>query len=239
MLEINKIYNIDCLEGIKQIDLTSNKFIIITDPPFNVGYHYNEYSDKKEENEYFQWLSNIIGDLPFVMIHYPESLYKVAKYTNKFPERVVSWVYNSNTKRQHRDIAFFGIKPDFSKVKQPYKNLNDKRILERIELGSEGTDLYDWWQVNQVKNVSDEKTEHPCQMPIEVMENIIKIIPDDYVIIEPFSGSGTTVEACIRNGRKYIAFEIDKYYYDLSLERVNGINRKGQTSIFTDFNRVI
>lgn len=238
MLELNKIYNIDCLEGIKQIDLMNGKFVIVTDPPFNVGYHYNEYKDKKEEKEYYEWLSKIIGELPFVMIHYPESLYKVAKYTKRFPERVVSWVYNSNTKRQHRDIAFFGINPDFSKVKQPYKNLNDKRILERIKNGSEGTDLYDWWQVNQVKNVSDEKTEHPCQMPFEVIDNIIKVIPDDYIIIEPFSGSGTTVEACIQNGRSYIAFEIDEYYYKLSLNRVNGINRKGQTSIFTDFDNL-
>lgn len=49
-------------------------------------------------------------------------------FVSEAPERVVSWVYNSNTRKQHRDVAFYGVKPDFNKVKQPYKNQNDKRI---------------------------------------------------------------------------------------------------------------
>ena len=43
----------------------------------------------------------------------------------------MSWVYNSNTGKQHRDIAFFGVKPDFRKVGQDYKNPTDKRIAKR------------------------------------------------------------------------------------------------------------
>ena len=54
------------------------------------------------------------------------------------PTKVVSWVYNSNTAKQHRDIAFFKVKPDFRKVTQPYKNPNDKRIKERMARGIMG-----------------------------------------------------------------------------------------------------
>lgn len=123
----------DCLEIMKQIDTTNA--CIVTDPPFNIGYKYNTYKDKMPKDDYFEWLAEIIGNLPCVVIHYPEALYWLSFQLGRFPERVVSWVYNSNTPRQHRDIAFFGVKPDFSKVRQPYKNPTDKRIKKLIEAG--------------------------------------------------------------------------------------------------------
>jgi DNA modification methylase len=136
-MKINEVYNMDCLEGMRNLP-KGHKYCIVTDPPFNVGYHYNEYDDNKEEGEYFAWLQDICKNLPVVMIHYPEALYKFAFQIRQFPERVVAWVYNSNTPRQHRDIAFFGVRPDFSKYLQPYKNPNDKRIAKRIADGHEG-----------------------------------------------------------------------------------------------------
>jgi DNA modification methylase len=136
------------------------------------------------------------------------------------PTKVVSWVYNSNTGKQHRDIAFFGVKPDFRKVTQPYKNPNDKRIRARIAAGKTGGRLYDWWNINQVKNVSAEKTEHPCQMPVEVMKNVIGILPEEYTIIDPFMGSGTTGVACRLLNRDFIGIELDEKYFNIAKERL-------------------
>lgn len=215
-----KIFNGDCLEVIKENNLKSKKVIIVTDPPFNVKYHYNTYKDNKEEGEYFDWLREIFSDVPFVCVHYPESLYKLCGKLNRYPEKVVSWVYNSNTAKQHRDIAFVGIKPDFRKVTQPYKNPNDKRIKERIARGILGAKLYDWWNINQVKNVSKEKTIHPCQMPLKVMENIIGILPEDYIILDPFMGSGTTGLACKNLNREFIGIEMDEEYFKLCKKRL-------------------
>lgn len=218
-----EIYNEDCLELLKSGNLDDKKICIVTDPPFNIGYHYNKYKDNLNEKEYYEFLQEVLtlNGFPFVVIHYPEQLYKLSFQVGLFPEKVVSWVYNSNTAKQHRDIAFFGIKPDFNKVKQPYKNPNDKRIKERIKQGKTGCKLYDWWNINQVKNVSKDKTNHPCQMPIEVMKNIIGILPDDYIILDPFMGSGTTAIACIELGKNFIGCEIDEEYYNIAKERIN------------------
>lgn len=195
--------------------------VIVSDPPFNVGYHYNTYKDKMFDDDYYSMLSDIFSLAPSVVIHYPESLYKLAfAMGGVAPEKVVSWVYNSNTAKQHRDIAFFGVKPDFKKVTQPYKNPNDKRIQERIARGILGGRLYDWWNVNQVKNVSKDKTAHPCQMPLEVMKNIIGILPDDILVIDPFNGSGTTGVACKELGKDYIGIEIDETYCEISRNRL-------------------
>lgn len=111
-------------------------------------------------------------------------------------------------------------------IRQPYKNLNDKRIRERIANGCKGAKLYDWWNINQVKNVSKEKTQHPCQMPLEVMKRIIGILPKDALIIDPFMGSGTTgVAVKIMNHeqnatRDFIGIEIDKEYFDIAKQRI-------------------
>lgn len=217
------ILNGDCREILHKNNLLSvDNAIIVSDPPFNVGYHYNEYVDKMDENEYYNMLEEIFSSHPSVVIHYPESLYKLSIRMNKAPTRVVSWVYNSNTPRQHRDIAFFDCTPDFSKIKQPYKNPTDKRIQERMANGLQGGNIYDWWEINQVKNVSKDKTLHPCQMPLKVMLNIVGILPVDATIIDPFMGSGTTGMACSLLGRKFIGIERDKKYFDICEQRLSG-----------------
>lgn len=211
----------DCLEVLPTI---KEKFIIVTDPPFNIGYHYNDYGDNLGADEYYEMLESVFKDVPFVVVHYPEEIYKIAFQVGQFPEKIVSWVYNSNTAKQHRDIAFFGIKPDFRKGGQPYKNPTDKRIAKRILEGKTAR-LYDWWEINQVKNVSKDKTEHPCQMPLEVMKRIIQILPEDHTIVDPFAGSGTTGVACLELGRKCVLIEQDKKYIDIIKSRLSPINK--------------
>lgn len=196
--------------------------IIVTDPPFNVGYHYNTYKDNLEDNEYLDLIYSVTEKLhiPYVLIHYPEELYKISLCNKNTPTKVCSWVYNSNTPKQHRDIAYFNVKPNFAQIKQPYKNVNDKRITERIKDGKMGCNLYDWYYINQVKNISKEKTEHPCQMPLEVMKNVIGVLPKDSIIIDPFMGSNTTGVACKLLNYNYIGIELDSKYFEIAKERI-------------------
>lgn len=219
-----KLFNDNCLDVMRSQDFLNltkdRKVIVVTDPPFNVGYHYNEYKDNLPEEEYYSMLEEVFECYPFVVIHYPESIYKISFQVGRFPEKVVSWVYNSNTAKQHRDIAFFDVTPDFTKVKQPYKNPTDKRIMQRIADGSRGGRLYDWWEVNQVKNVSKGEDAHPCMMPLEVMENIVGVLPNDAIIVDPFMGSGTTGIACRKYEVDFIGIEIDEKYFELAENRI-------------------
>lgn len=210
----------DCREMLLKLDIDYEKSIFVSDPPFNIGYHYDTYDDDMTEDDYYTFLLEVFGTNKQVIVHYPEALYRHSYNIGIFPDRVVSWVYNSNTAKQHRDIGFFGVRPDFRKVGQDYKNPSDKRIAKRIAEGKTAR-LYDWWEINQVKNVSSEKTEHPCQMPYEVMRRIVGILPDDYTIIDPFMGSGTTGLACKELGRNFIGIELDAKYFEISKRRLN------------------
>jgi hypothetical protein len=219
-----ELYNADFRE-LGSLEGRFGDFIIVTDPPFNICYHYKSYSDRIDDAEYIGMVTSLMIGRKSVIVHYPEKLYELAMAANTMPRRVVSWVYNSNTPRQHRDIAFFNVEPDFSKVRQPYKNPNDKRIKERVARGCTGAKLYDWWNVNQVKNTSEEKTAHPCQMPLEVMKRVIGILPDGVTILDPFMGSGTTGAAVAKlNGaganRSFIGIEIDREYYEIAKKRI-------------------
>ena len=198
------------------------KGLVITDPPYNQGYKYNDYDDKLSEEDYIELLSKI--PTPCVIIHYPEETINILPKAIKGKcEQVVCWVYNSNTGKQSRLISWWGCKPDFRKVRQPYKNLNDKRIQKRISEGKTGAKLYDWWEINQVKNVSKEKTEHPCQIPEELIKRIILTTasPND-IIIDVFGGSGTTAKVAKDLGFSSISYEIDSEYCEIIEKRVNG-----------------
>ena len=197
------------------------KGLVITDPPYNQGYKYNDYKDRLSEEEYIELLSEI--PTPCVIIHYPEETINILPKAIKGKcEQVVCWVYNSNTGKQSRLISWWGCKPDFRKVRQPYKNLNDKRIQKRISEGKTGAKLYDWWEINQVKNVSKEKTEHPCQIPEELIRRIILTTanPND-IIIDVFGGSGTTAKVAKDLGFSSITYEIDSEYCEIIEKRVN------------------
>jgi len=195
--------------------------LTITDPPYNQGYAYNQYKDRMSEKEYIELLSKI--PIPCVIIHYPEeTINLLPKALNVKCEQVVCWVYNSNTGKQSRLISWWGCKPDFNKVRQPYKNLNDKRIQKRISEGKTGAKLYDWWEVNQVKNVSKEKTAHPCQIPEEIIKRIIlTTAKENDIIIDVFGGSGTTSKVADNLGFDTISYEIDSEYCKIINKRVN------------------
>jgi DNA modification methylase len=210
---MNKIINAD----FREFDYP--KGITITDPPYNQGYHYKDYKDKLNENDYVDLLSSI--KKPCVIIHYPEETINLLSLSIGKCEQIVSWVYNSNTGKQHRLISWWGCKPDFSKVTQPYKNPNDKRVKKLIESGKTGAKLYDWWEIQQVKNVSKEKTSHPCQIPEEVIRRIIlTTVNKNELIIDPFAGSGTTLKVAKDLGYNYIGYEIDEGYCEIIKKRL-------------------
>ena len=205
-------------------------FIVVTDPPYNIGYEYNEYPDDLSTSDYIDMIGNLKGKRTAI-IHYPEESMKYFVPALGVPDEVNVWAYNSNLpNRHHRLINYYNLKPDYTKVLQPYKNPNDKRIKERIAKGIKGARSYDWFSdINLVKNVSKVDFNHPCPVPVELMERIIKLISEEGdLIFDPFAGSGTTAIACMNTNRRFIGAEIDTLYFDMANERIaeHGIKLK-------------
>jgi len=194
---------------------------VISDPPYNQRYHYSSYGDDMQLREYTEMLADAFGGYNSIIIHYPEETVNVISkaMSADWCEQSVAWIYNSNTAKQHRQITWWNCKPDMSKIGQPYKNPTDKRIKKRIADGKEAK-LYDWWEINQVKNVSKKDNPHPCPIPYELAKRIILLtVPEGGVVVDPFAGSGTILQAAKDTGRRYIGFEIDKTYYDYMISK--------------------
>ena len=214
------IYKKDYREIIKNLD--KEKTLIITDPPYNVGWKYDTYKDKVSGDDYLKLFSYFKG-FRFVVIHYIEDIIKYVVPSMGVPTKVVQWVYNSNMGKQHRSIAFFNCKPDFNKEKQLPKNPTDKRVNSEVK-------LYDWWLINLVKNVSKEKENYSNQIPEQVISNIIKIVAkENDVIFDPFMGSGTTPAVASKLEYKYIATDISETAYNITKNRL----RKIENNLFT------
>ena len=211
--------NVDFRQGLYELE---DDFTIITDPPYNINYEYNEYNDNLTDEEYIELISNFKG-LKVAIIHYPEEAMKYFVPALGVPDEVNVWAYNSNLPgRQSRLVNYYNLQPDYRKVLQPYKNPNDKRIKERIARGITGARSYDWFtDIQLVKNVSKSEHPHPCPVPVELMERIIKLTTNEGdLVVDPFAGSGSTGVACVNTNRRFVGFEIDTLYADMANERI-------------------
>ncbi|MCY4042247.1 MAG: site-specific DNA-methyltransferase [Candidatus Dadabacteria bacterium] len=152
-----------------------------------------------------------------------EAAYEVQDY---------AWVYNTNVGHSnkrfttaHRSIlhATKTKNNNFYKdqVAEPYQNPEDRRIRQRIAEGHKGRMPYSWFYFDLVKNVSKDKTFHSCQIPLPLVEMLVKsctIENDDVFIL--FGGSGSEIIMTKTLKRNFLSCEINEEYYEMILERI-------------------
>lgn len=151
----------------------------------------------------------------------------------------------TNFTRSQHSILFY-VKGEKSRVFNkediavPYLNPKDKRIMKLMAEGSKGKvpfdvfatdgiqhtpDLieepWDIFEFNIVKNVCKDKTDHPCQIPVPLLEIFIRASsrPGE-TILDPFAGSFSTAAACQRLGRNTINIELDAKYCEIGKKRL-------------------
>jgi site-specific DNA-methyltransferase (adenine-specific) len=77
-----------------------------------------------------------------------------------------------------------------------------------------------WTDLNRIKHAKN-RDEHPCQLPETILERLILMTTDEGdIALDPFNGTGTTVIAAKRLGRKYIGIELDKKYVTIAEEKL-------------------
>jgi DNA modification methylase len=238
---------------------------VITDPPYNIKYKYDAYSDNLPFHDYIQWQLEILGECTRIVkpggsilyLNYPEVASKVFWEASEqyalVPYEIITWIYHQHTggkpfRKGTRLWLWWGVErePDYigeEALKGQYRNPTDKRIAKRIEQGLAPVD-YDWWHYEQVKNVSKEKTAHPCQLPEEMVRRLcVLACPPGGTVLDPFCGSGTTGVGCLTTGRGFIGVEVSPTYMDIATNRLlffsglahdNAVTNISLTSHFSD-----
>ncbi|MBS5531715.1 site-specific DNA-methyltransferase [bacterium] len=224
--------------------------LVITSPPYNIGKEYESVRDVSSYIAWCeQWLDNIYNiitnngtfwlNLGFLEIpgkgkNIPIT-YLLWDKSNFYLEQEIVWHYEAGVAAKKRlsprnEKWLFYVKDEKNytfnlddirdpNVKYPNQKKNGK--LRCNPLGKNPSDVWCIPKVTSGKNrSSQERTSHPAQFPLEVIERIVKLSsnPGD-IILDPFSGSGTTgICACGLN-RSYIGFEINKDYCDMTIRR--------------------
>lgn len=232
LLALNTVHIMDCIEGMRRLP---HEYVdlVFTDPPYNIGVDYgNGNSSLDRHDAYYDWCSEWFRGVErilrfggsFYLMQYPEQcaylLPRLRGLRFSF-RRWLTWHYPTNVgqspnnwTRSHRAILFCtkGEPPAYFNGladPQPYRNPTDKRIKENLK-ERPGVTPYDVWQYNLVKNVSRDKTSWPNQIPVTLVERIIKVsCPPDGIVCDPFIGSGTTAVAATKHGRQWIGFDLN------------------------------
>lgn len=200
--------------------------VVISDPPYNIGFRYGAYSDTMADAAFIEMLCGLREVAPVIaLLMYPEETARYITPALGVPDAVMAWCYSGNIPRRFRLASIFGRKPAYDRIKQPYKNADDARVRALIDAGAVGTNIYEWFSdIQLVKNVSGEKTAHPCPIPEALAERLVVLLSDPgQTVVDPFAGSGTVGVAALINGRKFIGAELDPAYADIAEARLGAI----------------
>lgn len=219
-MKYNIIYNEDVLSGLNHFkDDTFDA--VVTDPPFGINFNYKNGSrDQTNPDDYWEWLEPI----------YLESM-RVLKPGGFFSMWQTQLYFKYFWKWFGDDIHIYSACKNFVQLRKVPINYGYDPIVmfykpgERFIRPEKVKRNVDFYVADTAKTFLNETKslarQHPCPRPvsqcIEIMNNFVA---EKALVLDGFVGSGTIPIACIKTGRKYIGFEIDKKFYDLSIKRI-------------------
>ncbi|MDZ4683654.1 MAG: site-specific DNA-methyltransferase [Planctomycetaceae bacterium] len=253
------IYQGDCMDYLKHLE-DGALALTVTSPPYNIGKEYESIREIDHYIEWCKrWIHELYRvtsdngsfwlNLGYVAlasrakaIPIPYLLWDQVPF---FMLQEIVWNYGAGVaaKRtfspRNEKFLWYVKNPDdyvfnLDDIRDPsvkYPNQKKNGKLKCNPLGKNPTDV---WQIPKVTSGKDrsskERTLHPAQFPIAVVERIVKACsaPGD-IVLDPFLGSGSLIEAALRSERLAIGFEINPKYVDLAAKRVRAFLRaRGQ-----------
>lgn len=206
------LYLGDCMEVMQSLGKVD---AVVTDPPYGMGFQSNHRAATHKK---------IANDGDFKLLEWAcrlspsHSSYIWMRWDNlkniPLPKSLVTWVKNNHSMgdlehehgRKTEVCAFYPGPSHFFPSGRPNDVLTGTRT---------GNGL------------------HPTQKPVGLMQNVIEWTSG--VIIDPFMGSGTTLVACAKMGRKGIGIELDEEYFEIACKRVR--DAYAQPDLFVEASR--
>lgn len=229
-MEIDKIYNMDCLEGMKQIP-DGSVDLIVTDPPYEFETRGSGFHKKRD---YYDEIA-AQGLAAGITEEYLVEMERVMKATNiyLFCNKNQLRMYFNFYKDKNCDLLVWHKLNPIPVVNNKY--LSD---LEYIFFARDkGVKLWGGYNtLSKVYTSNVNKTDlniwhHPTIKPMPLVKMLISNSSQEgQTVLDPFMGSGTTAVACIKEKRHFIGFELNKEYYDRACLRIDAAQR--QLSLF-------
>jgi adenine-specific DNA-methyltransferase len=261
------IYNLDCLEALKNLP-SEWVNLTVTSPPYNIGKEYedkmplDQYLNwcKNWIDEVYRltiktgsfWLNLGYLSIPNKAKAIPIPYLLWNKISFYLIQEVV-WNYSAGVagkkffSPRNEKFLWYVKDPDFytfnlDDIRDPNVKYPNQKKNGKIKVNLKGKNPTDVWQFPKVTSgqnrSSKERTPHPAQFPIAVIERIIKASSNPQeIILDPFMGSGTTALVSVNLQRICIGFEIRQDYCDIAANRIDKFlshqqDRELQLSLF-------
>ncbi|NPV07744.1 MAG: site-specific DNA-methyltransferase [Anaerolineae bacterium] len=147
-----------------------------------------------------------------IVWHFGHGLHASKRFSGRY--EVILWFTKTD------DYTF---NLDAVRVPQKYPQKRHFKGAKRGQLSGHplGKNPSDVWEIPNVKSNHVEKTIHPCQFPVELIERLVLALtdPGDWVL-DPFMGVGTTAIAAMMHGRRAAGAEIEPEYVRVARERI-------------------
>jgi site-specific DNA-methyltransferase (adenine-specific) len=226
LLEINKIHNMDCLEGLRMLPDKSID-LVVTDPPYDIqtsGAGIYKQADKQYVKE-LNFMKD--GFSPEVLDELCRVLKKINIYIFCSQKQIIPLLdyfvkgkkcnYNLLTWHKTNPVPACG-----------NKYLTDTEFI--LFFREKGVKIYGnfnskfTYYVTPLNQRDKKRYGHPTVKPLEMIQNfVINSSLEDMIVLDPFMGSGTTAVACTNTGRNYIGFELSEEYCKIANERISKV----------------
>jgi DNA modification methylase len=208
----------DCLKYLPKIPDESID-LVVTDPPYNSNIEW----DKKDDEWQFKWLKEIKRTLKeggsLYVFFAPLNMYGIEGFIRReFTLKNIGVWYHSNLYgagmsygndrwKSTWDVILYAVKGQKAKHNQ---NISQKGYLKY----GKGFDIFEYAQPRPLL--------HKAQKPLNLIEKLVDCSSNEGdIILDPFLGSGTTMEACLHLNRNCIGIEIEPKYTEICKKRLN------------------
>lgn len=244
------VYPGECLDMLKTIPDGAIQ-LIVTSPPYNIGKEYEKKLNLKNyiaqqaavitecvrvlsgQGSICWQVGNYVDDgaiIPLDTVLYPIFNDLGLKMRNR-----IIWHFEHGLHCSKRFSGRYETIIWFTKTKDYLFNLDPVRVPQKYpgkkyfkgpkageySCNPLGKNPGDIWVIPNVKSNHVEKTEHPCQFPVELIERLVlSLTKEDDWVLDPFLGTGTSVVAAIKHNRKGVGAEIFPKYVKIAHERI-------------------
>ena len=244
------VYPGDCLDLLKEIPDGSVQ-LVVTSPPYNIGKEYEKklklsrYIEQQalviqecvrvlSRHGSICWqVGNYVDNgsiIPLDTVLYPIFTDLGLKMRNR-----IIWHFEHGLHCSRRFSGRYETIIWFTKSKDYVFNLDPVRVPQKYpgkkyfkgpragqySCNPLGKNPGDIWVIPNVKCNHVEKTVHPCQFPVELIERLVlSMSNEDDWVLDPFLGVGTTIIAAVRHGRRGAGAETVQEYVDIAHDRI-------------------
>jgi adenine-specific DNA-methyltransferase len=259
----------DCIEGMTALQKGFIN-LAITSPPYNIGKEYESTMEIEEYIQWCStWLQQVarliadngafwlnLGYIPISdrgkAIPIPYLLWDKVPL---FLQQEVVWNYGAGvagkrffSPRNEKFLWYLKNSDSYTfnldQIRDPNVKYPNQKKNGKIKVNPIGKNPSDVWEFPKVTSgagrASKERTPHPAQFPIAVIDRIILGCSNSNdLIMDPFLGSGTTAAVAIRRGRYCVGFEIRKDYCDIACERLSrGLSDQEELKLLPDLQQL-